>query len=186
MPLDSTLAQYALAFPVLDALKRRRSVRTYTGERIPDATLDRVLEAGLVSASGRGLRPWEFVLVRERATLDALAASRAHGAGMLAGADAAILVFGRTDVDTWIEDCCIAMANMHLAADALGLGGCWIQGRMREDAAGRPTGDIARELLGVPEGYALEAILSLGVPVEHPAPRELADDVRAKVHRERW
>jgi len=171
---------------VLEALRVRRSVRNYTGEHIADDVLDQVLEAGLVSASGRGLRPWEFVVVRERATLDALATSRAHGAGMLTGADAAILVFGRAEVDTWIEDCCIAMANMHLAADALGLGSCWIQGRMREAADGRLTSDVVRELLAVPAGYELEAILSLGMPVEHPAPRELGDDLRAKVHRERF
>lgn len=175
---------------IREALRSRRSVRTYTDGRIPDDMIDQVLEAGLLSASGRGLRPWEFVVVRDRATLDALTASRAHGAGMLSGADAAIAVFGRLEVDTWVEDCCIAMANMHLVAADLGLGSCWIQGRMREDACGRTTDSVVRGLLGVPEGYGLEAILSLGVPERRPDPHAFTDEQRAalaaKVHRERF
>ena len=40
---------------------------------------------------------------------------------MLEGADAAIVVIADPDkTDVWVEDASIAMANMHLAADALG------------------------------------------------------------------
>ena len=170
---------------VLNALRTRRSVRAYTGAPIPEDVLERVLEAGLLSASGRGLRPWELIVVRKRETLDALAQCRTAGAGMLKGADAAIVVVADESVaDTWIEDCSIVMANMHLAADALGLGSCWIQGRMREASDGRSTRNFVADLLGIPEGYQLEAILSLGMIDEHPAPRELDEKLQAKVHRE--
>ena len=176
-----------LGSDVLAALRARRSVRAYTGEHIPDEVLDQVLEAGLLAASGRGIRPWELVVVRERVTLEALSTCRAAGAGMLAGADAAIVVAADASAsDTWVEDCSIVMANMHLAADALGLGSCWVQGRMRETANGRATRDAVAELVGLPEGFELEAILSLGVPANHPEPRELTDELRAKVHCERF
>lgn len=172
---------------VLAALRRRRSVRHYTGERIPDEKIERVLEAGLLSASGRGLRPWEFVVVRERVALDALAGCRDAGSQMLSGADAAIVVVAKSEAaDTWIEDCSIAMANMHLQADALGLGSCWIQGRMRTASDGRSTNDYVSDLLGIPSNYELEAILSLGFPESHREPNRLTDDLRAKVHREKF
>lgn len=172
---------------VLAALLHRRSVRKYTGERIPDEKIERVLEAGLLAASGRGLRPWELVVVRERATLNALAQCRAAGSQMLAGADAAVVVVADSAVaDTWIEDCSIVMANMHLAADALGLGSCWIQGRMRDASDGRSTRDYVADVLGLPAGYEIEAILSLGMPETHPEPRTIDDALRAKVHRERF
>lgn len=172
---------------VLAALHHRRSVRKYTGERIPDEKIERVLEAGLLAASGRGLRPWELVVVRERATLDALAQCRAAGSQMLAGADAAVVVVADSAVaDTWIEDCSIVMANMHLAADALGLGSCWIQGRMRDASDGRSTRGYVADVLGLPAGYEIEAILSLGMPEAHPEPRTIDDALRAKVHRERF
>ena len=38
---------------VLDAMARRRSLRRYSGEPVPQVLLDRILEAGLRSASGR-------------------------------------------------------------------------------------------------------------------------------------
>lgn len=170
---------------VLAAMTRRRSVRAYTGERISDRDLERVIEAGLSSASGRGKRPWELVVVRDRARLEKLAECREAGAGMLAKADAAIVVIGDPQAsDTWVEDCSIVMANMHLAADALGLGSCWVQGRGRNAADGRTAEERVFAALDIPEEYRLEAILSLGVCEDHPAPRPVDDAARAKVHHE--
>lgn len=168
---------------VLDAMARRRSLRRYSGEPIPQALLDRILEAGLRSASGRSRRPWELIVVRDRATLDALVECRDGGATMLAGADAAIVVVADpTQSDTWIEDCSIVMANMHLEAAASGVGSCWIQGRLREAADGRSTRDFVADLLKVPAPYQLEAILALGMP-EAEAPRRPFDEaLLGKVH----
>lgn len=170
-----------------EIMKNRRSVRTYTGEQIPAEKLDMVVKAGLVSASGRSIRPWEFIVVQDKEMLTKLAGSRAVGAKMLEGAAAAIVVVGDEDkADTWIEDSCIAMANMHLMADAIGLGSCWIQGRMRLAADGRTTENVVRELLGIPENYRLEAILSLGMISEHPKGYEEADLHTEKIHMEKF
>ena len=110
---------------------------------------------------------------------------RVGAAKMLAGADCAIVVVGDEQKgDVWIEDCAVAMANMHLMADSLGLGSCWIQGRLREAADGSSTEDYLRKLLGFPENYRLEAILSVGVPENHGAPYELETLSMSKVHRE--
>lgn len=172
---------------VLDAMARRRSLRRYVGEPIPQALLDRILEAGLRSASGRSRRPWELIAVRDRAVLDALAECREQGASMLTGANAAIVVVADpTQSDTWIEDCSIVMANMHLEAAASGVGSCWIQGRMREAADGRSTHDFVANLLGFPAPYQLEAILSLGMPESPAKLRPFDEALRAKVHKERF
>ena len=174
---------------VLAALRRRRSVRKYTGEAVSADQIEKIVEAGLLSAAGRGIRPWELVVVRNPETLTALAAMRAEGsARMLEGANAAIVVVARQEAaDTWIEDCSICMANMHLEASALGLGSCWIQGRMRKaDAEGASTEAYVAKLLGLPEGYVLEATLSLGVPAEQKDPAAVTDKLLAKVHYERF
>lgn len=170
---------------VLDAMARRRSVRRYSGESVPQALLDRILEAGLRSASGRSRRPWELIVVRDRAMLDELAECREQGAGMLTGADAAIVVVADpTLADTWVEDCSIVMANMQLEAAASGVGSCWIQGRMRQAADRRSTHEFVANLLKVPAPYQLEAILSLGMP-EAEAPRRPFDEaLLEKVHKE--
>lgn len=172
----------------LDLLLHRRSVRQYTDERVSREQLEEIVRAGLLSPTGRNRREWEFVVVEDQATLERLAAARSGGAAkMLSGAAAAIAVFadaGATDV--WCEDCSIAMSNMHLMATALGLGSCWIQGRLRMAEDGRTTSDFVREALGVPEGLELEAILSVGVPFESPVPRTESDADMAKVHWDRF
>ena len=149
--------------------------------------LEKVLQAGLLSASGRAIRPWEFVVVREKETLKKMSECRAGAANMLEGADTAIVVVADPEkTDVWIEDCSIVMANMHLMADSLGIGSCWIQGRLREALDGRTTEQYLQELLGIPENYRLEAILSLGMPQTHPEPQKIEELPTDKIHRERY
>ncbi len=172
---------------VFSCMADRRSVRQYSGEEIPENLLSRIVCAGLVSASGRGRRPWELIVVCEREALDKLSECRDSGSAMLAGADTAIVVVGNPDVaDTWIEDCSIVMANMHLEASASGVGSCWIQGRMRKAADGRSTQDFVADLLGIPEPFQLEAILSLGMPKEQWAPHIFDESLPTKIHQERF
>ncbi|MBR5488837.1 MAG: nitroreductase family protein, partial [Firmicutes bacterium] len=78
---------------LLELMRRRRSVRHYTGEAVPEDKLKMVLQAGLLSPSGKGARPWEFIVVRNKETLAKLALSRdnAHNQRMTAEADVAIV-----------------------------------------------------------------------------------------------
>ena len=85
-------------------------------------------------------------------------------------------MFGDPSIaDTWVEDCAVAMTNMHLAADALGLGSCWVQARMRTAVDGTPSSDYVGRILDAPEGLSLEAMLVVGNICEHPAPHTVAD-----------
>ena len=173
---------------LMETLLHRRSVRQYTGEALTREQLEQIVRAGLLSPTGRNKRDWEFVVIEDRATLDRLTEARAGGASkMLGGAMAAIAVFGNTAAtDVWCEDCSIAMSNMHLMASEMGLGSCWIQGRLREATDGSSTSDFVRRALGVPGGYELEAILSLGVAAKQPAPHTPEDADMSKVHWERF
>lgn len=167
---------------LLPLLLTRRSVRRYTGDPIPPETLRAVVTAGLLSPSSRNRRPWRLVVVQDRATLEALSHCRQGSAQMLARAGAAILVFARpAESDVWTEDCSILMSNLHLAAHSQGLGSCWIQGRLRQAEDGRTTEAFCRERLALPEDWALEAILSLGIPVESPPPHTLEEADWGKV-----
>ena len=172
---------------MLQAMLHRRSVRKYTGEPIPAEKLELVLQAALTSASGKAAYPCEFIVVEDRATLDKLAGCRTGASKMLEKAGAAVVVLGdETKTDTIIEDCSIALTNMHLMADSLGLGSCWIQGRLRPAPDGRTTEEYLRDVLGFPEHCRLEAILSLGIPDEHLAPRVPEELKYEKVHREKY
>lgn len=172
---------------LMDLMQRRRSVRSYTEDPIPEEQLRQILQAGLLSPSGRGRRPWTFLVVRGRETLQKMSQCREGAAGMLAGAAAAIAVLGDTQkTDTYVEDCSIALTQMHLMAASLGLGSCWIQVRMRQAPDGRTAGEYLQEILGFPEHLCLEAILSLGVPARTPAAHELPDLSKEDIRWERY
>ena len=171
---------------MLSAILHRRSVRQYTGEAIPKDKLDAILHAGLAAASSKNRRPWEFIVVRDKAMLARLSDCRPGAGNLLGHCDAAIVVAADAElVDVWVEDCASAMTQMHLMADALGVGSCWLQVRMRMSPDGhRETQYIVRELLGIPEKYGVMAILTLGMPASHPGSRTVDDLPLEKIHYE--
>ena len=160
----------------LDALLHRRSIRSFTGGDIPRDDVEKLLVAGMAGPAGKGKKPWRFVVVQNRDTIAKLACARDPKQKLFDTASLVIAVFGDPQVaDTWIEDCSVAMTNMHLMADVMGYGSCWVQGRMRITADGTTSSDYVRRVLDVPEGLELEAMLVAGTIDEHPAPHTQAD-----------
>lgn len=170
-----------------DLMESRRSIRQYTGEPAPDGAVEQIVRAALSGETGRGRKSADFIVVEDRGMLQEMSHCRKGSAKMLEHAAAAVVVVGDPEKsDTWIEDCCVAMAHMHLAATDLGLGSCWIQCRMREAEDGTPTGDYLRGLLGFPEGLEVEALLSIGVIDEAPEKRSLTQIDDPRVHMGRF
>ena len=55
----------------LDAMKAilgRRSIRKFTGEKIPDEDVKKLLEAAMAAPSACNQQPWHFVVVRDKKT----------------------------------------------------------------------------------------------------------------------
>lgn len=172
---------------LLQIMKSRRSVRTYTGAQLPTDKLEQILRAGLLAPGGRNIRPVEFVVVKERETLKKLSESRSAGAGMLADAACAVVVIAAADkVDTWIEDSSLAMGNMLLMAECLNVAACWVQQRGRKTAQGEASGAYVKALLGIPAHYEVESILSLGIAEKKPEPRTWDETEIQKIHREHF
>lgn len=172
---------------LLETMQNRRSVRSYTAAPLPEECLTMILQAGLLSPSSGGLRPWELIVVRDRDTLTKLARSRTGSIRMLEQAAAAVVVIADTARSgLWVEDCSAVMANMHLMADCLGVGSCWLQGRLKDARDGRSLSTHLRDILGYPERMELEAVLSLGMPAGHPDSRELSKLPTEKIHWETY
>lgn len=168
---------------LLKTLLRRRSIRKYTEDAIPEEKLNKILQAGMLAPTSRNRRPCEFYVVQNREILRKLSAAKATGAGMLADCDTAIAVFGDTEkADTWIEDCSIALTCMHLMAAAEGVGSCWCQMHLRASAEGKDAEETVKELLYVPESYRIVGILSMGMPAQKPEPHTLDELEWEKVH----
>ena len=173
---------------MLNTVLHRRSIRQYTDENIPEEKLNSILYAGLAAASSKNRRPWEFIVVRDKAMLTKLSECRAGAGNLLCQCNAAIVVAADAElVDVWVEDCASAITQMHLMADAIGVGSCWLQVRQRTTADGsRAAQDVVKELLEIPDKYGVMAILTLGMPASHPGARTVEDLLLDKIHHERF
>ena len=149
----------------LSLLQKRRSIRQFKLQPVEQEKVEQLIEAALRSPSSRGLNPWQFVVVDDPQTLGRLARAKAHGSEFLTGAPLAVAVCADpARCDVWIEDCAIAAIIIHLAAESMGLGSCWVQIRQRSHGDGRSAEVYVREVLGLPESLAVECIIGIGYP----------------------
>lgn len=142
----------------LEAIRRRRSVRRYTGDPIPREDLEKIVDAGRLAASGNNRQPWDFIVVTDRAMIDRLKVA----AGWMDKAGAIIAVVLDPSSRWWLEDGSAAVENMLIASTALGYGSCWLEGYTL------PREEEFKALLGVPEGKRLLTLVPFGVPAERP------------------
>lgn len=74
-------------------------------EDIPEEKLEKIIQAGLLAPTSRNRKPCNFMVVKDRETLNKLSKSKRTGSKMLKGANTAIVVYADSDkADTWIED----------------------------------------------------------------------------------
>jgi nitroreductase len=143
----------------LSTMRRVRAVRSFRPDPVPDELLTEILEVARWTGSGSNSQPWTFVVVRERATLSAIAAASPN-VRHVAGAAAAIVIVMDGDspeIETFDEG--RVAERILIAATALGLASAigWIV------SAAAPT---VGALLGVPERGQVRTLVSLGYPTE--------------------
>lgn len=173
---------------LMNTLLGRRSVRQFTDEPVSAEELRQIVQAGMLAPSGKGIRPWQLIVITDPETLHSLTDCRKGSAKMLQTATAAIVVLGdTTKSDTCIEDSSLVMGYMHLMASSLGLGSCWLQVRLRpSNVEGESSEDFLRNKLGFPANMQAEAMLVLGHPATAPAPHTPDELPMDRVHSERW
>jgi len=165
---------------MLEILRNRRSIRKYKNQAIEGEKIDLLKEAVLRCPSSRGINPWRFVFITDRALLEKLSLAKKSGSGFLKGAGLGVVVCGSEDEsDVWVEDCSIASIILQLVGSSLGLGSCWIQIRNRENSPGLTSEDYIKQVLGLPANLRIESMIALGYPDEEKRPvsrRELEYD----------
>jgi nitroreductase len=170
-----------------DLLRRRRSIRKYTGAALEKQKVDLLIEALLRSPTSRNGRSWEFVLVDDRSVLERLSKCKPQGAAFLKDAALGIVIAGDSaKTDVWVEDASIAGILAQVAAESLGLGSCWIQIRNRSHDVDTSAEQYVQGLLGLPEHLKVVAIISVGQPAEEKPSLPTSDLPFAKVSRNRY
>jgi len=167
---------------LIDVMLKRRSTRKFNDDPVTREELDKILQAALLAPTSMNRKPCNFMVIERKETLTDLANSKDHGAGLIDGADKAIVVVADTMVaDTWIEDSSIALTYMHLMATELGLGSCWVQIHLRSKN-GKDSEEIVRDILKIDDHYRVVGIMALGHSDDIPPAHEPADVDKNKVH----
>ena len=152
---------------MIEILRKRRSIRKYTEQKIESEKIEILKEALLRSPTSRNFQPWEFIIIEDREMLHKLSESKPHGASFLAEAALGIVILGDSEKsDVWVEDCSIASILVQLTAQSLHLGTCWIQIRNRSHNKDVTSEQYIQELLKISDHIQVESIIALGYPAE--------------------
>ncbi len=172
---------------MIQILRNRRSVRQFDDRPIEQEKIELLTEALVRSPSSRSINPWEFIIVQDRGIIRELSRCKPHGSGFLAGAPLAVVIMGDTErSDTCVEDCSIAAITLQYAAEALNLGSCWCQVRLRGHDAGKNAEDHVRTLMEIPGRFLVECIIGIGYPGEGKEGHGYDSLQWEKVHRNKY
>jgi nitroreductase len=173
------------ANPTLKTIFSRASVRSFKNAPVPKEALDTAVRAAMAAPTAVDKRPWEFIVITDRATLDRLAAALPY-AKMASQAGAAIVVCGDTErqhggtaADFWVMDCSAASENILLAVGSLGLGAVWTSVYPDPQRV-----KAVRSILGIPEHIVPLNLIPIGVPEGTPQPKDKYNP--RQIHWEKW
>jgi len=111
---------------VLQAIKERRSTRSFNATPLPRDTIEELIDCARFAPSARNVQPWNFTVVTKKDTLQKLG-SLAENGSFIKECACCIVVFCQ-DTKYYLEDGCAATENILIAASGLGLSSCWVAG----------------------------------------------------------
>ena len=162
---------------IIQAMKERRSCRKYQDTMIPKEDLEEIIEAGLYAASGMGKQSPIIVAVTNKEVRDELSKMNAAVMGSendpFYGAPVVLIVLADKAARTCVYDGSLVMGNLMLAADAKGIGSCWIH-RAKEEFETQEGKELLKSL-GIEGDYEGIGHLVLGyaaAPLKEAAPRK--------------
>ena len=148
---------------VMEAIKKRYSVRCYQDRVVEPEKLDGILEAARLAPSASNRQEWRFVVIQDKNIRQRLMQA-AKDQAFVGQAPVVIACCAKTDSHImtcgqmcYPIDVAIAIEHMALKATEEGLGTCWI-GAFHEDKV--------KEILGIPQDVRVVALLALGYPVK--------------------
>lgn len=173
----------------LQTIMNRKSVRSYTDQKLTDAQIETLLKAAMAAPSGINIQPWRFIVVTDQAVKDSLQGERCGSRAMYSDCAALFVVCGETEMTwrdgervpnrNWTADCAAATENLLLAAESIGLGAVWTACYPYEERMTR-----AIEVLGIPEGVTPFCIVPVGYPAGDEQPKDKWKP--ENIHYNRW
>ena len=164
---------------VFECIRRRRTIREYKKDPIPEDVLEKILQAGRWSPSSSNSQPWHFIVVKDPNTLSELGRIATQGPFISDAALAIVIVMENAPRPQL--DAGRAIQQMELVAWSEGLGTCFVGVRIEEQQI------EVKELLNIPSDLELITIMPYGYRSTSigrvGTPRK---DLAEMVHREKF
>lgn len=170
---------------LLKLFKKRTSCRDYTDQDVPDEMIEKCLEAARWAPSACNKQPWRFVIVKDAGLRQAICSVCLRpivSMPWLQTAPVIVAICAERSIVTHKIAPLISGVNYHLidigiagehfvlAAEAQGLGTCWI-GWFKQ----KPV----KKILRIPKKFKVLSLLSLGFPatVTEPSDRMALNEI---------
>ncbi len=143
--------------------RKRQSVRSYSTDPIKPEVLQDILESGLRAPTSKNSHSTRFVVVEDKAMLQALSECKEHGSQFLAGASVGIVVCSdSTKSKRPYTDCAIAASYLQLAVTDNDLGSCWCHVEDSPCPKGATAEEYVKYKLDLPDSYKVLCIVAIG------------------------
>lgn len=166
----------------MDAIKRRRSIPRFTDADVEDEKIDLLLELMRTAPSAHNQQPWLFYVVKKKEALTQIA-KWYRAFKYIKSAPVIIVACGDRNSRYHVHDTSLALSNLMHGAIPLGLGTHWTS---PFKFPGKDKDKGIRELLNIPDKYAVIALVALGYPdQEYKAKKrklKTVDDIAKKVY----
>lgn len=151
-----------------DIIKKRRSIRKFKSDSVPKELIDKVIEAGVYAASGRGKQAPIVIAVTNPELREKIVKANAKIGGWAEDFDpfynapVILIVIADSQVSTAVYDGSLTLGNMMLKAHELGLGSCWIHRAKQEFES--ELGQEILSMIGLEGNFEGIGHLALGYP----------------------
>jgi len=142
----------------VEVIAKRRSIRKYKSDPVPEAKLRSLYEALQRAPSGSNRQDYAFIFVKDEEKRQRIASEAGHQEFL---AEAPVLMVAVCQPGRAFN-VAIAVDHMILAATNEGLGTCWVGWFEREPV---------RRILGIPESQEVAILVPIGYPDEAPEAR---------------
>ena len=190
---------------LLDLVKKRRTIREFKPDPVPDEYITKIIEVARWAPSGFHTQPWEFVVIKNAEIKNQIvAALERHGPPIKDPAkkdlerrsfkDAPVFILllcdwrakvglpGRASEDEsrvanlYNSSLANAFLYMHLAATALGLSSQWYTASSRDEAE-----TAIKEIIGIPESFTIYDMMVIGYR-DNPPNEKIVRNLAEMVH----
>lgn len=163
----------------MNMIFKRKSVRSFTDEKVSTDKIKNLIKAGMQAPSAFNSRPWEFIVVSDKKDLKAVSKMSRY-ARPAENAQKLIIVLGNTERDNVVmpmiqQDLSACTQNILLQAVAEGLGAVWLGFYPIEDRV-----NALRDYFNIPDYVIPFSVIAIGYPKEDKEPESRYDE--SKIH----